>query len=52
MTGETSEPDNVDIPDEGDDEGSRVEELEKEIQYAKAEIANIRQRAARENTDH
>ncbi|MDP6986073.1 MAG: nucleotide exchange factor GrpE [Candidatus Thalassarchaeaceae archaeon] len=51
MADEPPEADKVDIPDEGDGEASRVEELEKEIQYAKAEIANIRQRAARERSD-
>ena len=51
MADEPPEADKVDIPDEGEGEASRVEELEKEIQYAKAEIANIRQRAARERSD-
>ena len=51
MADEPPEADKVHIPDEGEGEASRVEELEKEIQYAKAEIANIRQRAARERSD-
>jgi len=45
--GETNEDD----PDAVGDEVDRVEELEKEIQYAKAETANARQRAAKERAE-
>ena len=40
------------LPDEGEtDYKARVEDLEKELQYAKAEIANIVQRSSRDRSE-
>tara|TARA_B100000959_G_scaffold274996_1_gene327660 strand:+ start:1820 stop:2320 length:501 start_codon:yes stop_codon:yes gene_type:complete len=45
------EPNQDDSPDQVTESNSRIEDLEKEIQYAKAEIANVQQRAAKDRSE-
>jgi len=45
------EPDPGDSPDQVAELKGRIEALEKEVQYAKAEIANVQQRASKDRSE-